>query len=118
MQVPLTVTSSTPASDGYSEQECDEQTRQRRFAGYSAKLSERLSWALRPIGRGAQSVDRKPKALGNLLDFSRYVGCRIDGALRDARGRDRVRWLYAHLPRPSVRGNEAATFGYPRVRVF
>jgi hypothetical protein len=67
--IPLTLSSSAPASEGYSEHKCDEQTRQRCFAGYSAEPGERFSWVLSPLDRGAQSVDRKPKALGDLLDF-------------------------------------------------
>jgi len=68
------------AGYGYAEQECDEQARERRFAGDGADGRERLAWL--PRGHdGAALADRPRTAVRRerSRDRARHIGCGIDG---------------------------------------
>jgi hypothetical protein len=90
----------TPARYCHAEQKCDEQARERGFAGNRAEGGERLS---RPPGGCdsiAQPLDRGLKGGGDVADGARNIGRRIDGAVRHAGLEWRLGCFDAHVPMP------------------
>ena len=110
----------TPSRYGYAEQECDKKARKRRFAGNCADGRKRF--ARLPRGRNGQTqpVSRGLQIRVEFSDRARHVGCGIDGAFGGAglNGRFGCHEIHDLLPKFASQSDEAATFGYPRVRLF
>jgi hypothetical protein len=103
-----------------TEQEGHKQARERCFAGNGADGGQRLSGLPRGSDGLAEPIHRGLQRRGDFSDGVGHIGGGIDGALRHAGLGNRLRCFGAHVPFPS-RGadrcnDEAATFGYPRVR--
>lgn len=100
-----------------SKQECHKQALQRRLPGHRAQPGDRLSRLFGIRDCLPQPVNRNLECGADFLEGARDVGRTVYRALGNA-GRWYLRWFGAHAHAPSVQGNGAATFGYPRVRSF
>jgi hypothetical protein len=106
-----------PARKRYAEQERDQQACQRRLPRDGANGRKRLAGQSRVRNGTAQPVDRSLQCSRDFRDRARHVGCSIDSAFRHAG----LRCFDVHdssLSRLSLKRDETATFGYPRVRSF
>src|SRR5579871_3938976 len=111
------VASTAPRQRG-SQQECDRQTGQRCLSGHCSKPRQGLSRPLRGLDRRPQPVDGDPQALGHLFDRPRDIGRRVDGALRNARRRDGLRYIVVQERNSGREGRGSHLWLSARARVL